>query len=225
LVEGEAGVGKTRLIDEVVAGARWRGFQVALTRADSLVAPAPYQLLTGALSPLLTPLRTAQLAELVDPPWLAVSAPILPPIANHVPQLPRVESLAPDEAQQRLYHALAHCVTGLASVAPLMLVADDVHWADEATLKALPTLVPEISTGPVLVVLASRIAEARARRVVWDALDALDRTLPILRLRLPPFEPSESISLVQRALGTGGEDAHAAKLARRLQDATGGNAL
>jgi tetratricopeptide (TPR) repeat protein len=225
LVEGEAGVGKTRLIDEVVAGARWRGFQVALTKADSLVSPAPYQLLRDALCPLLTPLRTAQLARLVDPLWLAVASPVLPRIAEHLPQLPAVASLTSDEEQQRLCQGLAHCVTGLASVAPLLLVAEDVHWADETTLKALPTLVLEISEGHVLAILTYRTAEARTRRVVWEALDALDRAVPILRLRVPPFDRSEAVSLVQRALGTHGKDADAVKLGRRLQDKTGGNAL
>jgi DNA-binding SARP family transcriptional activator len=225
LVEGEAGVGKTRLIDEVVADARWRGFQVALTKADSLVTPGPYQLLPHALSPLLTPLRTAQLAELVDPLWLAVTARILPPIAEHLPRLPAVTPLAPDEEQQRLCQGLARCVTRLASVAPLLLVMEDVHWADEATLKALPTLVPEISAGHVLVILTCRTVEARARRVVWEALESLDRALPMLRLRVPPFDRSEAVSLVQRALGTDERDAQAVKLGRRLQDKTGGNAL
>jgi tetratricopeptide (TPR) repeat protein len=225
LVEGEAGIGKTRLINEVVAGARWRGFQVALTKADSLVAPAPYQLLRDALSPLLTPLRTAQLAELVDPLWLAVTTPVLPPIAEHLSHLPPVASLAPDEEQQRLYQGLTHCVTGLASVAPLLLVAEDVHWADETTLEALPVLIPEISAGHVLVILTCRTAEARARRVVWEALAALDRALPILRLPVPPFNRSEVVSLVQRALGTDEKDTQAVEFGRRLQDKTGGNAL
>jgi DNA-binding SARP family transcriptional activator len=225
LVEGEAGVGKTRLIDQVVAGARWRGFQVALAKADSIVAPAPYQLLRDALLPLLTPLRTAQLAELVDPLWLAVTAPILPPVAEHLSQLPSVVSLAPAEEQQRLCQGLAHCVTGLASVAPLLLVTEDVQWADEATLKALSLLVPEMSARRVLVILTCRTAEARARPPVWEALDALDRALSILRLPVGPFDRSDAVCLVQRALGTDGKDIQSAELGRRLQEKTGGNAL
>jgi DNA-binding SARP family transcriptional activator len=225
LVEGEAGVGKTRLTSEIVAGARWRGFQVGLSKADSLVAPAPYQLLRDALSPLLTPLRAAQLAELVDPHWLAVSAPILPALAEQPGELTPIAPLGPAEERQRLCQGLIHCVAGLASAAPLLLVLEDVHWADLITLEALPTLAPGVATGRVLVVLTCRSAEARTRQDVWEALEALDRALPILHLGIPPFDRSETVSLVQRALGVDEGDARAIEFGRRLQDETGGNAL
>ncbi|MEA3309285.1 MAG: BTAD domain-containing putative transcriptional regulator [Chloroflexota bacterium] len=88
LIEGGAGVGKTRLISEIVADAQWRGFQVGLGKADPLAAPAPYQLLHDALSPLLTPLRITQLVELVEPVWLSVIIPLFPAIAEYLPDLP-----------------------------------------------------------------------------------------------------------------------------------------
>ena len=225
LVEGDAGVGKTRLVEEVAAGARWRGFQVAMSKADSLAIPAPYQQVREALSPLLTPLRCAQLAELVDPLSLAAAAPVLTPIAEHLPQLPPPAPLRPNEEQERLCQGLTRCLTGLASVAPLLFVMEDVHWADESTLQALPILVTGIPAGRVLVILTYRTAEARARRVVWKALGAIDRVLTILRMQVAPFDRAEAVSLIRRALASDEKDAAADRFGQRLQEKTGGNAL
>ena len=184
LVEGDAGVGKTRLVGEVIAGAQWRGFQVGAAKAKGLAALAPYQLLCDALSPLLTPLRIAQLANLVDPMWLSAVAPVLTVIAEHLPDLPALTPLDHREEQRRLLGGLAQCFAGLASVAPLLLALEDVHWADEATLAALAYLIPALSTDRVFFILSCRTAEARERAIVWETLDNLDRMWPLLRVHL-----------------------------------------
>jgi len=225
LVEGDAGVGKTRLVEEVVADARWHGFQVAGAKADALVSPAPYQLFRDALSPLLTPLRVAQLAELVDPLPLAAASRVLPPIEKQLSELPALPPLSPDEERDRLRQGLIRCVRGLASVAPLLLVLEDVHWADRSTLDALADVASGISEGHVLTLITCRTAEARARDAAWEALEALERSLRMKRLHLRPFNESEVVTLVVRALATGEGDSQAAAFAQRLQEETGGNAL
>ncbi|RLC91183.1 MAG: hypothetical protein DRI77_14115, partial [Chloroflexi bacterium] len=225
LVEGDAGVGKTRLVNEIVADARWRGFQVGLGKADPLATSASYQLLRDALSPLLTSLRIAQLAELIEMLWLSAIAPLFPAMAEHLPDLPPLVPLEPHEEQQRLWEGCARCLAGLASISPLLLVLEDLHWADEATLSALPHLAPHLRANRILLVLTCRTAEARERAAVWETLEALDRARPLLRSHLPPLERADAVSLVRRALGAGEADAQATIFARRLQDETGGNAL
>ncbi|MEA3341274.1 MAG: BTAD domain-containing putative transcriptional regulator, partial [Chloroflexota bacterium] len=223
LVEGEAGVGKTRLVNEVAADARWRGFQVGMGKAEQLTASAPYQLLRDALSPLLTLLRVAQLAELVDPLWLNAAAPLLPPIAEHTRDIAVLAPLDPREEQRRLQEGLAQCLIGLASTTPLLLILEDLHWADKATLAALSHLAVRLSESRVLLILTYRTAEARGMTAVWETLGSLDRARPLVRLRLRPFERAEAVSLVQRALST--TDVQTVALAGRLQQETGGNPL
>ncbi len=225
LVEGDAGVGKSRLVEEITTGARWRGFQAGLGKADPLTASPPYQLLRDALCPLLTPLRVAQLAELVEPLWLSAVAPLLPSVADQIPDLPTLPSLDPQQEQRRLWEGLSRVLTGLTSVAPLLLVLEDLHWADEATLAAIPHLASRFPTSRALLILTYRPAEARQRTAVWESLDALDRALPPVRLHLLPFERSEAITLVRKALGAAEIDDQAAAFAGRLEDETGGNAL
>ncbi|RLC99162.1 MAG: hypothetical protein DRI77_03425 [Chloroflexi bacterium] len=223
LIEGDAGVGKTRLVSEVIADAQWRGFQVGLGKADPLTASAPYQLLHNALSPLLTPLRVAQLAELVDPLWLSAAAPLLPPIAAHARHLAVLAPLDSREEQRRLQEGLAQCLIGLASATPLLLVLEDLHWADKVTLATLSQLAAYLPESRVFLILTYRTAEAREMAAVWETLGSLDRAHPLARLRLLPFERAETVALVQRALSV--MDTQTVALAERLQKETGGNPL
>lgn len=225
LIEGPAGVGKTRLVEELTADARWRGFQVGLGRADPLAASAPYQALRDALTPLLTPLRVAQIAGLVEPRWIGAAATLLPALRARLPDLPPLAPLGPQQEQQRLRQGLAHCVAGLSMTAPILLVVEDVHWADAATLAALPDLAAQLRERRALVVLTGRSAEVRERAAVWERLAALNRAVPLLRLGLAPLEPADAASLVQRALGAQQTDAPVTAFAQRLRESTGGNAL
>jgi len=220
LIEGEAGVGKTRLVEEIAAGARWRGMQVGLGRATPNAAP--HQPLTDALSPLLTPLRISQLIALVNPLWLSAVTPVLPAVADYLSNLPAPSAGEPQREQEWLWEGLTRCLSGLATITPLMLILEDVHWADEATLAALLYTAPRLRESRLLLLLTCRSTEARQRSAIWEALDALDRALPLQRIHLSPFDTEETATLVGRVLGSAEE---AAPFARRLHSETGGNAL
>lgn len=225
LIEGPAGVGKSRLVDEVVEDARWRGFHVALGKADALAPSAPYQSMVEALAPLLTPLRIAQLTELVDPHWLSVGAVLFPAIPEHRPGLPPLAPLGPRQEQSRLGEGLGHCLAALSAITPLLLVLEDLHWADAATLAALESLLPFLSTNRLLVVLTCRAVKARERDIVWNTVERLAHAIRLDRIVLGNLGPTEVEALVLRALGTGLSDTAAAGLSQLLLERTGGNAL
>ena len=220
LVEGDAGVGKTRLVEEIAADARWRGMLVGWGRA--VPDAPPYRPLTDALTPLLTAMRVSQLATLVEPLWLSAVVPLLPSIADHLPDLPALPALEPQRERERMWEGLARCLDGLATIAPLVLILEDLHWADDATLSALPYLVARLRPSRLLILLTCRSIEARERASVWETLEAIDRASPIQRVHLLPFAPKETAALVGRALGI---TEKVAPFARRLWSATGGNAL
>ena len=75
LLEGEPGIGKTRLAQELISGAQWRDVHTALVNASE-VAAAPYAVLVAALTAVLTPLRVQQLARLVEPVDLQTVVPL-----------------------------------------------------------------------------------------------------------------------------------------------------
>jgi hypothetical protein len=82
LVEGEAGVGKTRLLQEVARDARWRGMQVLWGCRRELTDLPPYGLLSESLRGGLSPLRAGQLAQLVEEVWLREVSLLLPELAG-----------------------------------------------------------------------------------------------------------------------------------------------
>jgi tetratricopeptide (TPR) repeat protein/biotin operon repressor len=225
LIEGAAGVGKTRLVEEIIADAKWHGFLVGLGKADPLSAPAPYQPLCEALIPLLTPLRVAQLSEKVEPLWLSTAAPLLPIISELIPDLPVLPSLEPQQEQQRLWEGLSRFLVGLASTGPLLLVLEDLHRADSATLSVLSYLAPRFGTNHILLILTYRSAEARGRSIVWETLDRLDRLQPCLRIDLSPLGTEQAQSLVRRALIAEQSDPGATAFAQLLQERAQGNPL
>lgn len=222
LIEGAPGTGKTRLVEETVASARWHGMQVTVGRALPDES-APYQPLTDALTPLLSPLRLSQLRELVEPYHLEALQPILPKIATALPDRPATPDLPPAAQRNRLWQGLTHSIVALGTIKPLLLVLEDVHWADRASLNALKQIVPLLKESRVLLLLTCRTTEARQRPAVWEALSAFNQALPMERMVLHPLSLSEATLLLQQALAGGGKVSD--DLARSLWQGTGGNPL
>jgi len=200
LLEGEPGVGKSRLAQELVAGARWRNIEVVLPHADEKTAPA-YGLLLGALSPLLTPLRIRQLTRLVEPVHLQALAPLFPPLAETLSVSSPLPELPPPQARERIQQALVALVLGLAQIKPCLWVLEDVQDADAETLSLLPHLLPALKRSRTFVLLTGRSAEMRAAPVVWETLQALDRAGPFPRCTLARLDEDAIGRLVRNLLG------------------------
>ncbi len=144
LLEGEAGVGKTRLIQEIAREAEWRGAQVLWGNARESPGYKPYAPLVEALQSGLTPLRVTQIQHVVEKVWLQTIVTLLAP---H-PALPVFEpapSLQPAQEQARLVDAVIHFLKGWATVTPTVILLEDLHWADQDTLALLPSLVRGLS--------------------------------------------------------------------------------
>ncbi|MGC9358181.1 MAG: ATP-binding protein, partial [Anaerolineae bacterium] len=225
VVRGAAGVGKTRLVHELIADAEWRGFQVGLAKIAPLGAVPPYQLLREALSSLLTPLRISQMVGMVEDRWLSALVPLFPFIQEQLPDLPHLPPLDLHAEWRRLWEALAHCLQALASITPLLLVLEDVHWADNASLAALPHLAGHLADVPLLLVLTSRVVEAHERPLVLEILETAGRNAPLTRIDLLPFAPTELTALLQRALAMELHDTASSPFIEQLVASTGGNVL
>lgn len=124
IVLGEAGIGKSRLVEEVAQAAGWRGWQVAWGVAEEYTIPAPFAPLTQALRAALPEPRRQQIAQRgVSAYWLAHLDRIIADQANTDGQDAVV--LADDAAQ--FPDAIAHILAGIQHIAPLLLILDDVQ--------------------------------------------------------------------------------------------------
>jgi AAA ATPase domain len=118
--------------------------------------PSPAE---GALvyGPVVAWLRSPALAgqlERLDPSRLARLALLLPELRSAVPELPPPPPVPDSDQRQLLFDALAQAI--LAAAGPLLLVADDLHWADQETLRFLHYLLRVGPAAPLLVAATAR---------------------------------------------------------------------
>jgi DNA-binding SARP family transcriptional activator len=158
LIEGEPGIGKTRLAEEVFVYARTLDFLTAIGRCYPPGLMRPYEPITEILRQILKGPGREDLLSL-SPFWLSCAARILPeiPLPPNTPPLP---SLPSDQEKQRLFEAIRQLLVGLSSRTPLVLLFDDLHWADDETIMFLQLLLRSIAQERVLILVTYRPEEA-----------------------------------------------------------------
>ncbi len=183
VISGEGGIGKTRLASELVARARTDLARAARCTAVDLGGATPF----GPWAELL-----AGLAPELDPPGPDESWP--EELARLAPSLPRrlgrpraaLPEAPPELARARMFEAAVELAEHATAERPLVLVFDDVHLADVATLELAAYLARRIERLPVLLVLTRR---QRPRSEGVDALlhAARGRGVPVAEVELEPL--------------------------------------
>jgi DNA-binding SARP family transcriptional activator len=210
LVTGEAGIGKTRLLEELRS---WCA-QLGAVTAEARSYPAEGALAYG---PVVAWLRSEPLAarrRRLDGGRLAELARVLPEL-----DLPLPEPLPEGEQRQRLFDALAAAV--LAPGAPLLLLADDLHWADPETLRFLHYLVRTAPDARLLVAATARREEIGAGHPLDELATALGALERCVEIEVGRLSPRETAVLAERVAGGPLEPA----AAKRLFAGTEGNPL
>jgi DNA-binding SARP family transcriptional activator/DNA-binding transcriptional ArsR family regulator len=183
VVLGEAGIGKSRLLGELAEAANWRGWQLGWGYGEPQGYPAPYAPLPQALSGVLSLPRLQQLTQLLQPHWLHLLRPLLPPTWRATAPVPAVDS-PPTDPGQDIPVAFARLLQGLDRIAPHLLLLEDVHWADPGLWPLLDALQPSLQKMGILLILSARPEELRDQPDAWDRVLAWDREgSPVLHLR------------------------------------------
>jgi DNA-binding winged helix-turn-helix (wHTH) protein/tetratricopeptide (TPR) repeat protein len=211
LLAGEPGIGKTRTAEELARIARERGARVLVGRCfEGEGAPAFW--------PWVQVLRELAAS---DPALLRGGAAA--ELAQLVPELgarpPSEAGVAGEQARFRLFDALTGLLRRRAQQSPLVLVLDDLHWADEASLLALQFLAPELRSAALLAVATSRDVAVRRDHPLSRLLGALARVPACERIALRGLEPAEVAELVEAVAGR----APAEQLTRTVYEMTEGN--
>lgn len=202
LLSGEAGVGKTRLAAEV---ARRAGDALLLTGAASHTGGAPY-------GPVVAALRTRLRA---DRGALAGCGPL----ASHLALiLPELGAPAPDTDRPTLFEAIRCALAHLAADRPVLVVLDDLHWSDEATLELLSALAEPLAELSVVVLATYRSDGLPRDHGLRRLRHELRRAGRLDELALDPLGPQEVTELLAASLGA----APSPSLVRAVCDATQG---
>jgi predicted ATPase/DNA-binding SARP family transcriptional activator len=200
LVEGEAGIGKTRLARDFGAWARAQGADVLSGQAFEMGGRLPYQPLVEAMRQRLEQENAPE--DLLDDLWLAELSRLLPELRVRYPDLP-----APTEdeltARPRLFEAVARLMDALGQRAPLVLLLDDLQWVDGASLDLLRYLGRHWKghSGRVLLLGTIRSEGMELNPQLSADLSDLGRDLPLTRIALQPLSQAETIELLQALVG------------------------
>lgn len=195
VIAGEAGIGKSRLGEELRDWVARQGFATAGSRcysaAGSLAyAPAIELLRSQAIGPGLRRLGDA---------WLAELARLLPELRDERPDLPLAPPLTDDWQRGRLFDALAHAI--IAEGRPLLLVIDDLQWCDHETLGWLHYLVSSRPRAPLLLVATARSEELGSEHAVRSLLLAARASGHAVELELGPISRADTVTLAAHVWG------------------------
>lgn len=196
-LEGEPGIGKTRLAQEFLGWAIAQGADVLEGRAFETGSRVPYQALVEALRDRLD--RENAPDDLLSDLWLAELSQLLPELRERYPDLPTPSTEA-STAQTRLFEAVTRLGQALAQCAPLILFIDDVQWVEAASLDLLQYAVRRWAAAgePLLLLLTIRteaVANPGSTLARW--LMTLQRDIPVTRLSLAPLVYEDVERLIQ----------------------------
>lgn len=199
LICGEAGVGKSRLVDELARMAADRGFRVLRGACVNLGdGGMPYGPIVEALRGLARDLDPDSLAAVVGPSGPDL-ARLLPALA---PEAAADATIRQEWLQARLFEALLGLFQRLAARTPTVLIIEDLHWADPATRDALAFLVRNMGTARLLIAMTLRSDELHRRHPLLPWLAELERDGGVERLDLQRLDPEETRDLVSAIGGS-----------------------
>ncbi len=219
LIEGEPGIGKSRLIREVAAYAETCGLTVLAAQCYEIERATPYQPVVSLITSALDRVPDAALAML-PPVSLAELAALVPELAARRPGLPHLASDFPEARLARLPRAVDQLLEAARSRRPALLIVDDLHWVDDASAQVLHFLARQTAERPLLVIYAFRDEAPDSDSGFARLVEGLRRDTGALRIALGRLGVSDTRTLVE---GLADPLLASAGIAERLQLETDGN--
>ncbi len=220
IVGGEAGVGKTRLLAELRAGAASAGVRfLAGACVDLGDGARPYDPLVAALRPWLKALPAEEFERIVGPARSAVQQ-LIPDLETGGGGA-TVADTSTSSTQSSLYLQVLGLIERIAADIVTVIVLEDLHWSDRSTRDMLRFLVRNLTHGRVVLIGTYRTEELNERHPFLALLAELGRTGQVERMELAPFTTGEVRDQLAGILGRPPGRA----LVTRLHERGGGNAF
>ncbi len=220
LISGEPGMGKTRLSAYLALQVRWEGATVLYGRCDEDLG-VPYQPWIQALSHLVKEAPQPVLDAYVERHGGDL-ARLVPALGHRVADLPAPRESDPETERYLLYAAVAGLLEGAGEQDPLLLILDDLHWADAPTLSLLHHAVTVGSSMRVMLVGTYRDSELAREHPLTALLADLHREQGVERVGLNGLQ-AEDVLVLMEALAGHELDEDGRALAREITRETAGN--
>lgn len=226
LLAGEPGIGKSTLLDLVDREAREHGLAVHTARSPAASGVPAFWLWTQIVDSIAAGLGDEELHRACGGPARPV-AQISSAIAERIGHVTPMPGDNPETLRFLLYEAVAHFVRQASAGEPVVLLLDDIHWADPSSLELVSYLTPGLAVQPLLVVAAYRSLPTERSDILEATLATVSREDVVHELNLSGLSPADVADLVA---GMSRETSHDADDPARLHawaevlhERTGGN--
>ena len=210
-IQGESGVGKTRLVSEALARMDTSGY-IFSGRGHEFESMIPYNPLAQALRDAASNIPWERFQP--PPPWLSSLLPLLPNLPAYFPG----HSLVSGSQHHHIIEGLGNFLLALSRHHPVILYLDNLHWADGPTWNFLGYLAQRIGTSRLLIIGVARTEDMPRER--GRLVRQLQRQQLMSTLALERLSQAETYALVRQLMG---DDAVDPIFARRIYEETEGN--
>ena len=192
LLGGDAGIGKSRLVRDLKSEAQTRMVRVIEGRCTSTESSVPYAPLMDALRFRIAKGEGEAVAKMLGP-LRAVLAPLFPQLEG----TPDSTETQRDRAKERPFELIFRVLERLASDDPMLLILEDIHWADQTSLELLHHLAHRATSFKMLVVATYRSDELHSGHPVRKLLGSLARDRVGEEMRLQPLTTEETAQMLR----------------------------
>jgi tetratricopeptide (TPR) repeat protein len=200
LLAGEPGIGKTRTVEQLADEARARGSWVLVGRCHEGAGAPAYWPWEQVIRAQVESRDEVELRADMGP-HAADLAQLVPAVLERLRGLPSPPRLAPEQARFRLFESVSIFLRNAARRRAIVLVLDDLHWADRDSLMLLTFLAQDLRDARLLVLGTYRDVEVGRRHPLAEALGELARHQVFLRMPLRGLSEREVACYVELASG------------------------
>jgi class 3 adenylate cyclase len=217
LIAGEAGLGKTRLVDEIAAEAKASGMFVVRGHCHDMEGSLPYVPFVEAIEYGLT-VATADAFRSAMGDAGPEIARFVPKVRVAYPDLPPPLALPSDQARHYMFESVCDFFERAAAIQPMLMVLEDLHWADESTTQLLESLARHVGRAPLLVIGTCRDVDLHPGHPFMRGIEHLSRLQTVSRITLKRLSTPEVAAMLR---GLSGQEPPE-RLARLIFDETEG---
>jgi len=194
LIAGDAGVGKTRLVEELITYAHLRGVRVLSTKCYE--GGSPYEPVVRMLREYLRLSPEVEVGQALGD-YAIDLARLVPEVRQRLGGLPEGISLPPEQERARLFESVTRVFSTVSRTAPLLLFVDDINLADPATLQLLRYLAPAAAAERLLLIIAYQSEGVDRAPALAEILRQLRRERHAVALEAKPLTLSQVGQLIQ----------------------------
>lgn len=222
IVSGEGGVGKTRVLTEAAAQARQDGWNVVVGRAYSVETGIPYALFSDALLPFIKSIEPGALAVLTRG-GTAELAYLFPAIGSAGDRARAGAGMDSSDFKARLLWNFSQFLGRLAAKQPLLLVLENLQWADASSLELLHFVARQIPSHPIALLVSYNEAERDSNPVLRSTEQSLLKLGVADQKRIGPLSHADVGAVIEKLFGV--DQSTIAQFTALLYGWTRGNAF